>query len=154
MRLPTFGKPRVIACVELLSRHVALPRGCLEGCNGAAEPRVCRDCVAAIRAPYIGLVSRFCLLTAMPEPAAGTRFFREPSSHHFRNGLSQILNVPLHLVAGSQNDSSGWEDRRRWRVGLGRRGISCFQIDRVQQIFEVLLNLNCIIFYHIIETGF
>jgi superfamily II DNA or RNA helicase len=30
MRLPTFGKPRVISCAELFSKHVALPRGCLE----------------------------------------------------------------------------------------------------------------------------
>ena len=28
MRLPTFGIPRVIGCAELLSHHVALPRGC------------------------------------------------------------------------------------------------------------------------------
>lgn len=28
MRLPTFGIPRVIACAELLSHHIALPRGC------------------------------------------------------------------------------------------------------------------------------
>ncbi|MGY3614540.1 TOTE conflict system archaeo-eukaryotic primase domain-containing protein [Bradyrhizobium sp. USDA 10063] len=30
MRLPTFGKPRVISCAELLSKHIALPRGCLD----------------------------------------------------------------------------------------------------------------------------
>jgi hypothetical protein len=30
MRLPTFGKPRVISCAELFAQHVALPRGCLE----------------------------------------------------------------------------------------------------------------------------
>lgn len=30
MRLPTFGKPRIISCAELLSKHVALPRGCLD----------------------------------------------------------------------------------------------------------------------------
>ena len=30
MRLPTFGKPRVISCAELSRRHVALPRGCLD----------------------------------------------------------------------------------------------------------------------------
>lgn len=30
MRLPTFGKPRVISCAELFSHHVALPRGCLD----------------------------------------------------------------------------------------------------------------------------
>lgn len=28
MRLPTFGKPRIISCAELHSRHVGLPRGC------------------------------------------------------------------------------------------------------------------------------
>jgi hypothetical protein len=30
MRLPTFGKPRIISCAELFLRHLALPRGCLE----------------------------------------------------------------------------------------------------------------------------
>jgi len=30
MRLPTFGKPRVISCAELLAKHIALPRGCLD----------------------------------------------------------------------------------------------------------------------------
>jgi superfamily II DNA or RNA helicase len=30
MRLPTFGKPRVVSCAELYAQHVALPRGCLE----------------------------------------------------------------------------------------------------------------------------
>ena len=30
MRLPTFRTPRIIACAELLSHHVALPRGCRE----------------------------------------------------------------------------------------------------------------------------
>ena len=30
MRLPTFGKPRIVSCAELLPHHVALPRGCLD----------------------------------------------------------------------------------------------------------------------------
>ncbi len=30
MRFPTFGKPRIISCAELHSRHVGLPRGCLD----------------------------------------------------------------------------------------------------------------------------
>ena len=30
MRLPTFGKPRVVSCAEFHPRHVALPRGCLD----------------------------------------------------------------------------------------------------------------------------
>lgn len=30
MRLPTYGKPRIIACAEEHSHHIGLPRGCLE----------------------------------------------------------------------------------------------------------------------------
>jgi superfamily II DNA or RNA helicase len=30
MRLPTFGRPRVISCAELFTKHIALPRGCLD----------------------------------------------------------------------------------------------------------------------------
>lgn len=30
MRLPTFAKPRVISCAELFSKHIALPRGCID----------------------------------------------------------------------------------------------------------------------------
>lgn len=30
MRLPTFGKPRIVSCAELHARHVGLPRGCLD----------------------------------------------------------------------------------------------------------------------------
>ncbi len=30
MRLPTFGKPRIVSCAELHARRVALPRGCLD----------------------------------------------------------------------------------------------------------------------------
>ncbi len=30
MRLPTYGKPRIVSCAELYAQHVALPRGCLD----------------------------------------------------------------------------------------------------------------------------
>ncbi|MER9330034.1 DEAD/DEAH box helicase family protein [Mesorhizobium sp. M0488] len=30
MRIPTFGKPRIISCAEIHARHVGLPRGCLD----------------------------------------------------------------------------------------------------------------------------
>lgn len=30
MRLPTFGKPRIISCADLHPKHIALPRGCLD----------------------------------------------------------------------------------------------------------------------------
>lgn len=37
MRLPTFGKPRIISCAELSSKHVALPRGCLDQAKALLE---------------------------------------------------------------------------------------------------------------------
>lgn len=37
MRRSTFGTPRVVACAELLSHHIALPRGCLEAMKGLLE---------------------------------------------------------------------------------------------------------------------
>ena len=37
MRRSTFGTPRVVACAELLSHHIALPRGCLEAMEHLLE---------------------------------------------------------------------------------------------------------------------
>jgi superfamily II DNA or RNA helicase/very-short-patch-repair endonuclease len=34
MRLPTYGKPRIIACAEDHTHHLALPRGCLDDIQG------------------------------------------------------------------------------------------------------------------------
>ena len=34
MRLPTFGKPRVISCAKLFTKHIALPRGCCDAVIG------------------------------------------------------------------------------------------------------------------------
>ena len=37
MRRSTFGTPRVVACAELLSHYIALPRGCLPAMEGLLE---------------------------------------------------------------------------------------------------------------------
>ena len=37
MRRSTFGTPRIIACAEVLSHHIALPRGCLEAMQALLE---------------------------------------------------------------------------------------------------------------------
>ena len=37
MRRSTFGIPRIVACAELLSHHIALPRGCGEAMEGLLE---------------------------------------------------------------------------------------------------------------------
>ena len=36
MRLPTYGKPRVVACAEDFPLHIGLPRGCLESIRSLA----------------------------------------------------------------------------------------------------------------------
>jgi len=61
MRLPTFGKPRVISCAELFSKHVALPPGCLDGLMGllrsagiAAELRDERQREQLLAARFLG----------------------------------------------------------------------------------------------------
>jgi superfamily II DNA or RNA helicase len=61
MRLPTFGKPRIISCAELFPKHLALPRGCLDdlmsllGDAGiAAEPRDERQSGQPLGARFLG----------------------------------------------------------------------------------------------------
>jgi superfamily II DNA or RNA helicase len=61
MRLPTFGKPRIISCAELFPKYVALPRGCLEdllslltGLGVAAEPRDERQSGQPIGSRFLG----------------------------------------------------------------------------------------------------
>ena len=61
MRLPTFGKPRIISCAELFPKHVALPRGCFDDLPGlladlgvAAEPRDERQPGQPIETRFLG----------------------------------------------------------------------------------------------------
>lgn len=55
MRLPTFGKPRIVSCAELYTQHIALPRGCLEeaidllrSCGAATELEDLREAGRAL----------------------------------------------------------------------------------------------------------
>ena len=64
MRLPTFGKPRVISCAELFAKHVALPRGCLDAAldllatnDIKPELRDERQDGAPIRTRFLGTLS-------------------------------------------------------------------------------------------------
>jgi superfamily II DNA or RNA helicase len=61
MRLPTFGKPRIISCAELFPKHVALPRGCLDDLLGlladvgiSAEPRDERQSGQPVPTRFLG----------------------------------------------------------------------------------------------------
>ncbi len=61
MRLPTYGKPRIISCAELHARHVGLPRGCLDETsellksNGAkVDIKDERQCGSALDVKFLG----------------------------------------------------------------------------------------------------
>ena len=61
MRLPTYGKPRIISCAELHRRHVALPRGCLDEAielikTNGATPQISdeRQCGTSLAVSFLG----------------------------------------------------------------------------------------------------
>ena len=61
MRRSTFGIPRIVACAELLSHHIGLPRGCrpameqlLEELGIGLELRDERDCGRPVNAAFLG----------------------------------------------------------------------------------------------------
>jgi hypothetical protein len=63
MHLPTYGKPRIISCAMLHSRHVALPRGCLDETvellwSHAIEPIIedHRDSGSPLAARFLGML--------------------------------------------------------------------------------------------------
>jgi hypothetical protein len=65
MRLPTFGKPRVISCAELYTKHIALPRGCVAAAvdllvsNGIRpELRDERYCGTPLGTRFLGTLSK------------------------------------------------------------------------------------------------
>jgi hypothetical protein len=65
MRLSIFGIPRVVACAELLSHHIALPRGCREpmqellaGLNVDVRWRDERNAGRAIEGRFLGALTK------------------------------------------------------------------------------------------------
>lgn len=65
MRLPTFGKPRVISCAELFTKHIALPRGCVDAVvdllvsNGIRpELRDERNGGTQLRTRFLGILTK------------------------------------------------------------------------------------------------
>jgi hypothetical protein len=71
MRLPTFGKPRVISCAELLPKHIALPRGCIDAALGLLGSNGIRPQLREERCAGTPLGARFVgTLTEEQEAAA------------------------------------------------------------------------------------
>ena len=61
MRLPTYGKPRIICCASLEATYVVLPRGCLDEALALlrshkihAEIEDCRERGADVRVQFLG----------------------------------------------------------------------------------------------------
>lgn len=59
MRLPVYDKPRIICCAELLSGHVALPRGCLDGVRAELAARSIRAVLRDERCGGVPFVASF-----------------------------------------------------------------------------------------------
>jgi len=71
MRLPTYDKPRVIACAEDCTQHIGLPRGCLEETEGLLKGLGIRPVVCDKRFSGRPLAVRFQgELRAEQQPAA------------------------------------------------------------------------------------
>lgn len=104
MRLPTFGKPRVISCAELFSKHVALPRGCLDGLMGllssvgiAAELRDERQQGQVIATQFLGD------LTPEQSEAAGTLLKHETGVLAAATAFGKTVVAAKMIAAREQN---------------------------------------------------
>lgn len=94
LRLPVYGKPRIISCAEDLPRHLAFPRGCLE------------EITALLRAWHIQAVVR------------DERFAANPCASRFAGGCVRNSKSRPSQCCGMK--SGYWRRlqllaRRRWR---------------------------------------
>jgi superfamily II DNA or RNA helicase len=104
MRLPTFGKPRVISCAELFSRHVALPRGCLEDVLGllndvgiAVELRDEREQGTPLDVRFLGV------LTPEQEAAATDLLRHDTGVLAATTGFGKTVVAAMILAARGRN---------------------------------------------------
>ena len=97
LRLSTYGKPRIISCAELTSRHVGLPRGCMDAA------------LEILRAAGIAVTLR-------DERTQG-----RPIQVTFRGTLRPEQQQAARALA---HDTESWRQRLR-RGAARRRGARC-----------------------------
>lgn len=104
MRLPTFGKPRIISCATLLPKHIALPRGCLDGVLGllgdagiAAELRDERQQGQSVGTRFLGE------LTAEQEEAAAALLGHEIGVLAATTGFGKTIIAAKMIAARDRN---------------------------------------------------
>ena len=106
MRLSTFGIPRIVACAELLSHHIALPRGCRQGIEELAGGlnvdlrwRDERNAGAGIEARFLGTLTKEqeTAVTALLEHdngvLAATTGHRRQLMEQWASRLQSFLNL-------------------------------------------------------------
>lgn len=96
MRLPTFGKPRITSCAELFSKHIALPRGCLE------------DLLILLRGTAIAAELRDERQQGRP---IGTRFLGELTPEQEKAAASLLLHE-TGVLAGARRSARQSSPRR------------------------------------------
>jgi superfamily II DNA or RNA helicase/very-short-patch-repair endonuclease len=72
MRLPTYDKPRIIACAEDHPKHLALPRGCLEEVTALLAGLKIQPVLREERNAGVALVAAFCGTLRPEQQAAAT----------------------------------------------------------------------------------
>ncbi len=116
MRLPTYDKPRVVACAEEHAKHFALPRGCLEDVQDLfAELKI----DAPLRDERCGgkpLEVRFAGLLRPEQQAAAEAMLEHETGVLFATTAFGKTVVALWLIARRGVSTLGITSRHNWRV--------------------------------------
>ena len=99
MRLPTFGKPRIISCAELHNRYVGLPRSCLD------------DVVQLPIDHHVELALQDLRVEGVPLPP-NTGFEGELRGHQVKS----LNALALHDIGVLAADDRLWQNGRRRRA--------------------------------------
>ncbi len=136
MRLPTFNKPRIIACGEDLANHIALPRGCLaevmelfeahhikpeirdERCTGhSIDAKFCgqlrpsqQDAVSIMAEQDEGILCSYCFR----QDRSGRMADRGAKGEYPRTGSPPTVAGSVACQIGDVSQSSSQIDRPGW----------------------------------------
>src|SRR5262249_51349537 len=125
MRLPTFGKPRVVSCAELYAQHVALPRGCLEEAIDLVKSHGAVADLKDLREIGTALPANVSFQGESRRPASGNIARRRTAGRHYAERHSDKSLTPRNLALRIISAPSGNVSSGRSRATLPR---SCSHI--------------------------
>ncbi len=113
MRLPTFGKARVICCAELFAQHVALPRGCLDDVLRLLEALGITPQLRDERFGGTALGARFVGLLTPEQEAAAADLLRHDTGVLAATTAFGKTVVAAHLIAARNTSTLVLVHRRQ-----------------------------------------